>query len=416
MKNSRMIYRILGCAVFALSALTSACVADPDDTHDRVVTAELSDKAAGTHDQRLVLYVSQKVPEFAGLYVEGDVLIAATVGEVDETALWTAIEAVLPLDPGLRRTVRDDANHSFSELVRWHDQVDAAVFGLEELVFTDVDERTQKLVLGLSTADAVGRARTLALRIGLPEDALDVVLTDPVQPLAHVREKLRPLLGGTQIAFSNYLCTLGFNTRLTGQDGFVTNSHCTDVRGAVTGTKYGQPNKGDGVGTELFDPFYWAGGMCNVPNGCRYSDSAFIKTTTAGSQKIALPDEGSLNFQAHGRIASKEIWPLPGTSATKVGRTTGRTEGVITNGCANIKSSDGYLLLCNYYVASDHTLALGGDSGSPVFRVINDPEPHDVNLMGVLWGGSKNTFVFSPLGGVEMELGTMKVCAPEIGC
>lgn len=410
------LHRSLGCAAIVLCALTSACVADPDDADERAASVDAGDMVTGTHDQRLVLHVSRKFPEFAGLYVEGDTLIAATVGKVDEAALWAAIEAILPLDPRLRRTVRDDADRSFAELVRWHDQIDAAVFGLEELVFTDVDERTQKLVVGLSSAEAVRRERALALHSGIPEDALEVILADPVQPLAHVRDKLRPLVGGTQISFSNYVCTLGFNTRLTGQDGFITNSHCTDVRGAVTGTKYGQPNKGDGVGTELLDPFYWAGGTCDAPNGCRYSDSAFVKTSTAGSQKVALPDEGSLIFQAHGRIASKELWPLPGTSATKVGRTTGRTEGTITHGCANVKSSDGYMLLCNYYVKSDHTLSMGGDSGSPVFRVIDDPEPEDINLMGLLWGGSTNTFVFSSLGGVEMELGKMKVCAPEIGC
>jgi hypothetical protein len=259
-------------------------------------------------------------------------------------------------------------------------------------------------------------ARAAALDLGVPEDALDVVLTEPVRPLAHVRDKLRPLAGGSQIAFSNFVCTLGFNARLAGKDGFITNSHCTDVRGSVTGTKYGQPNKGDGVGTEILDPFYWSGGGCDVPNGCRHSDSAFVKTTSAGDRKVALPGEDSLEFQKYGRIASKEQWPLSGTPATKVGRTTGRTSGTITQACANVKSSDGYMLLCNYRVTSDHTLSQGGDSGSPVFRVIDDPSPGDINLMGVLWGGSTNSFVFSPLGGLELDLGAMKVCAPEIGC
>ena len=34
---------------------------------------------------------------------------------------------------------------------------------------------------------------------------------------------------------------------------------------------------------------------------------------------------------------------------------------------------------------------------------------NDVRLMGLLWGGSTNSFVFSPLGGVEKDLGTLDV-------
>ena len=417
--RSTTVLSFLGHAAVTLSCLALACVAGPDelDADERAVGVDPDAPGAGTYDQRLLAHVSRAVPEFAGLYVAGDTLVAATVGEADEEALWASVARVVTVDPHLRRTVRSDARYTFAELARWHEQVDAAVFGLADLVFTDADEQTQRLVIGVSSPAGERDARAAALDLGVPEDALAVVLTEPVRPLANVRDKLRPLAGGTQIAFSNFVCTLGFNARLAGNDGFVTNSHCTDVRGAVTGTKYGQPNKGEGVGTEHLDPFYWSGGGCDVPNGCRYSDSAFVKTTSAGDRRVALPPgEGSLEFNAYGRVASEEPWPLSGTSATKVGRTTGRTSGTITQACANVKSSDGYMLLCNYLVQSDHTLSQGGDSGSPVFRVIKDPSHGDINLMGVLWGGSTNRFVFSPLGGVEMELGAMKVCAPEIGC
>jgi hypothetical protein len=48
----------------------------------------------------------------------------------------------------------------------------------------------------------------------------------------------------------------------------------------------------------------------------------------------------------------------------------------------------------------------GGDSGSPVFRIESGG---DVTLLGNLWGGNSSgtLFVYSPLSGIETELGEL---------
>ena len=61
-----------------------------------------------------------------------------------------------------------------------------------------------------------------------------------------------------------------------------------------------------------------------------------------------------------------------------------------------------------------------GDSGSPIFKITDSPNPHDVRLYGIVWGGSAedDEVVFSPLPSIENsnELGAIRTCALEIGC
>ena len=45
--------------------------------------------------------------------------------------------------------------------------------------------------------------------------------------------------------------------------------------------------------------------------------------------------------------------------------------------------------------------ALGGDSGSPVYTV----EGVGVRLSGIVWGGDSKRFLFSPITGIERDLG-----------
>ena len=77
----------------------------------------------------------------------------------------------------------------------------------------------------------------------------------PLRDRVGVRDKLRPVPGGTQIVFSNFLCTLGFNALPQQRFGFVVNSHCTNVRGEVDGTRYSQSLPASGaIGVEIADP------------------------------------------------------------------------------------------------------------------------------------------------------------------
>jgi hypothetical protein len=242
-----------------------------------------------------------------------------------------------------------------------------------------------------------------------------------------LQNKFRPAMGGIQILFlltptSGGICTLGFNANLGRVFGFVTNSHCTQVRGEVDGARYYQSLPPDvTIATEIADPGFFTDPPCPSRRRCRYSDSAFAKYDNPRSGalgKIARPAFGdpaggpltlspaSARFTIKGRTGS----PLEGAVVHKVGRTTGWTYGSVIATCAdvNVGGTDITMLCQSLVIAGDDH----GDSGSPVFSRIGNST--NVKLVGILWGGGEDPdlghlFVFSPLENIEQELGPLKV-------
>ncbi len=159
------------------------------------------------------------------------------------------------------------------------------LFELNGVVFTDADQTTGRLVVGVENK-GLTRAVEQRLRVlGVSAEMVDIVETPAIHQLATLQDQVRPLAGGLQIRFGGFLCTLGFNAVLGGVEGFVTNSHCTDVQGGVEDTSYYQPLTqipSQLVGTEIVDPVYLgstcSGNIFPVRNRvCRWSDSAFAE-------------------------------------------------------------------------------------------------------------------------------------------
>ena len=201
----------------------------------------------------------------------------------------------------------------------------------------------------------------------------------------------------------------------------MTASHCTNVQGGVEATPYWQP-AGSGastqIATEVSDPAYEKS-LPGCPRGnrvCRYSDAARAVYTNGTSGALGLiartdaPNNNSLEVVGSFTIKSDDCngqatvgGCLPsGTVVNKVGRTTGWTQGQITNTCVNTGVSGTRIVqLCQTFVTAG---VAGGDSGSDVFQITSGT---DVKLAGILWGGSGSSFVFSPLGNVVRELGAL---------
>lgn len=290
------------------------------------------------------------------------------------------------------------------------------LFELAGVVFTDADETSGRLVVGVLDRGVEGLVRGQLARLGVPSESVDLVETEPILPVATLREKVRPVVAGLQIRFSQYLCSLGFNAWLGSTAGYVTASHCSTRRGEVDGTLYYQPlNKvpDEFIGTEVADPaFFRSADGCPRGRRCRYSDSNF----SAGSSAVGFtlgaiarttgPNNGSLEIAGEFSI-SGEGAAIVGQTANKVGRTTGWTQGQVTRTCVNTGvSGSNIVLLCQDFVENNLQIVGGGDSGSPVFRLNNSGK---VTLLGNLWGGnSSNTlFVYSPIANIERELGPL---------
>ena len=296
------------------------------------------------------------------------------------------------------------------------------VFEVAGVVFTYADESKGRLVVGVMDRDMEGAVRERLPVLGIASRLVDVVETEPIVQLTTLRDKVRPVVGGLQIRFSGYLCTVGFPAVRGGQLGFVTASHCSTKQGSVDGTKYYQPLDqvaDQFIGAEIADPQYFKGGACPRGRQCRYSDSNFSRAANAGDfdlGKIAETDgvnNGSLTI-GNGGFARFTITgtgsPITtGIAVSKVGRTTGWTQGTVTAKCANVAVSGTNIVnLCQDIVESTSVIVGSGDSGSPVF--VQD-SGDNVTLAGLLWGGNSSgtLFVYSPIENIQKELGALTV-------
>jgi hypothetical protein len=290
------------------------------------------------------------------------------------------------------------------------------VFELAGVVFTDLDETRGQLVVGVLDRDIEGLLRARLAVLGIAPQSVDVVETEEIFRVDTLRDKVRPVVGGVQIRFSQYLCSLGFNAIRGGTTGFVTASHCSTKQGEVDGTRYYQPLNqvaDEFIGTEIADPpFFRNTNGCPRGRRCRYSDANFSEADggagflsgriakTTGPNNVSLDIAGQFTISGEGSAAV-------GVTANKVGRTTGWTQGTVSRTCVNTGvSGTNIVLLCQNFVDNSVQIVAGGDSGSPVFRTTSGDR---VTLLGNLWGGNSSgtQFVYSPIANIEHELGSL---------
>jgi len=350
-----------------------------------------------------------KLPQLAAVMVAGAVLSACT-------------DTPEPSGPstGIRAGMSPVAQ---SHLPDWFARSSPVVLDLPGTVFADNDEANGRLLFGVENAAAIRGVRTALEHLGIPASAYAIQVTEPIHFVATLRDKFRPTQAGTQIHFGNYLCSLGYNADDGTQRSFITASHCTNHQGGVEGTQYYQPlSSVDGtvIATEVEDPTYFKGGACSKSKVCRYSDasrelySSAVASTRGAIAQTSGPNNGSLTVTGSFTVTSQDNttsnFPV-GTTINKVGRTTGWTQGNVTNSCVNTNVSGSRIqLLCQTFVENPGGAVVvgGGDSGSDVFRITSGT---NAQAVGILWGGNGNgtLFVFSPLKQVRDELGPLVV-------
>ena len=292
------------------------------------------------------------------------------------------------------------------------------VMGIPGTVFADNDERIGKLVIGISDMRADAAVRATLRRFGAGADDYVVEMTPPIVNMATLRDVVRPTVGGLQLHFTRYVCTLGFNADHAGGRSFITNSHCTATQGGTEGTEYSQPSRTVDptvIAVEVDDPAYLKGGSCPKGKKCRHSDASralYSASIASNRGEIAATtgvNNGSLTIAGTVSITSQDNstknFPI-GMTVNKVGRTTGWTQGTVNRTCTNTSVSGSTVYLyCQTFVSNPGgaTVVGGGDSGSAVWT----GSTGSATLVGILWGGSSDNkqFVFSPLASIQQELG-----------
>ena len=359
--------------------------------------------------------LARTVPGFGGLFIDNGI---PTVYLTDVTKRGAAERALSGFaqsrgfNPGEIRVLQ--GRYAYGDLDRWTQAVSYEAFEQGGVVFVDLDEATNRVLVGVERGASHANIRGLAARLGVPAEALVVRETEPIVYAATLQDQVRPVVAGLQIHFGNFLCSIGFNAVSGGQNSFVTASHCTNKQGGVEGTQYfqslsSQPNSF--IGTEVADPTYRRNLAPGCPKGrlCRFSDAsraayaAGVSFTLGGIAQTSGPNNGSLTITGTFNVTS-EGNAVVGDVANKVGRTTGWTQGTVTNTCVNTGVSGTRIVqLCQTFVSAG---VGGGDSGSDVFGLTGGSS---VRLLGILWGGNGagTQFVYSPITNVEQELGPL---------
>jgi hypothetical protein len=360
--------------------------------------------------------VGRAAPGFGGMFVRDGALNVYLVDHAQRAAAQRAIEAVFGAEAVPAGGVRFlGADYSFNQLKAWQ-QRSNALFEFSGVVTTDVDESANRVAVGVESASDVQAVAKELAAAGIPAGAVRIDVVGEIHALATLRDRVRPLVGGLQIRFDGFLCTLSYNaSHATQGEGFVVNSHCTTNRGTVDDTLYYQPLDqvaDQFIGTEVLDPPFFRR-TSNCPRGrlCRWSDSAYasrasgVSATRGAIAKTTGANNGSLEIAGSFTIGSELTGNATvGTTVNKVGRTTGWTQGNVTNSCVDTGvSGSRIVILCQDFVSA---AVGGGDSGSPVFRVVSGDS---VQLFGTLWGGNSagTSFVYSPMTNIERELGAL---------
>lgn len=307
-------------------------------------------------------------------------------------------------------------------------------FTLPEVVLLSIAERTNRLLVGIHGQNGLSSdAATMLAKLRVPAEAVTTVnVQRPATPL--LRDRTRPLVGGTQIQFQTgtggldtNTCTMGFPAIRDGVLGFVTNAHCSRTRGEVDNGRYWQPTRpflsNDQIGTETVDPPFFTGSGCPVGNVCTFTDANFVRAhddVGVNCGRLAsIQCCGSLNWNGTNvwRISENDF-TFTGNAVRKTGRTTGTTVGTVEDICVSIGvAGTNIVMACQDLITA---ASQPGDSGSPVFEITHAPAINDVRAVGILWGGGM-------IGGVEMSIITPTpfvrdvitgpgLCAPGFGC
>ena len=365
--------------------------------------------------------LDRQIPGFGGFFLDGDgaPTVYLTRG-ASRAPVERALGAYLAARGLSTAAIRvREGQYAWQQLERWQDAATQGAFDVPGTVFVDNDETSNRVLVGVESVGSASQVRAAVARLGVPDDAVVVDQVEPIVQVATLQNIIdRPVRAGVQINFPGYLCSLGFNATSSGQASFITASHCTSRQGGVESTPYYQPLQSAAptqIAVEVADPAYTKFNGCPGGRVCRYSDAArarYMNSVSGALGSIASTsgaNNGSLTVVGSFSITADDCSSTGGclavnTTVNKVGRTTGWTQGQITNTCVNTGVQGSRIVqLCQTFVSAG---VGGGDSGSDVFQIISGS---NVKLAGVLWGGSSggDMFVYSPFGNVVRELGAL---------
>lgn len=426
-----------GLIIIPVVLLVGACQTDtpvsPSASSQPAVRRELGRAPRALPGEIRFHTAAARIPSFGGYYTDSNGNLHVVLVELSDTQL--AEDVLRPTFARIRRSAHNvsaasprivvhKGKFTFVQLAEWRDRLRLAGAQAGVLHSIDLDEARNQIVAGSATALSAARLREIGNALGLPADVLEVrIASRDFELTDSLTGYVTPHAGGLGITSynANTSCTLGFNT--LGGEFFVTNSHCTRVRGPEYSnvTFFYQPDSAMGtyVGIESTDPGYFSiDDDDNCPrqlNTCRYSDAALVEYSSfsapgSSGQGILYKPSYAVSSGTGPRTISGTLsitgevdYATQYQTLDKIGKATGWTYGTVVATCVDIESNWPYIYLCQDVV----DLSVGsGDSGAPVFEYTSSIFD-EVSLYGIARGYSATYggMSFSPFGNISLELG-----------
>lgn len=416
--NTAVVRLVVLCLATGACSDSTTGLPDPTTRYESVRPMSLAPGRAQMDYDDLTEMAGRDVPGgFGGTYINdsGELVVRVLdTSQSAETRSYVSRQMAPRLGthvPEARVQVRP-AEYRFADLNRWHRAL-ADVLGIEGSVFTDLDERRNRIVVGVRSAELEAEVRRVADSAGVPAAAVVVEEVKGQQAFQSIEDDgIRPVPGGVMIGPS--FCTLGFNvTHWEFGRSFVTASHCPmSSWGVMDGVVAHQNLPNRRIGAEVLDPSYVAQSGCPSGRVCRYSDASLyqyddtVTSTLEIARTVALGSKliDPVNPRWDVALGAYCFWgdctyTYMGTQVEKVGRATGWTSGIIDQTCAS-SNQEGSNKTVRCAMRATFPVA-AGDSGAPVFA-IGGFYPGQVKLVGVLFGGHGS---FSWIEMIRMELG-----------
>lgn len=444
---------VVSAVVVTLALLVAACdspdVTEP--TNELAVAAPIATSASlGSANAQprgmdaLFVSLNREVPGFGGMFIEPDeaVLYVYLKDLGRSQGISTAFErrfgpSLLRQRVGREGTVKEltlkflPAEFDAEELFGWKNSLYGVwrEYGMEML---DLDERNNRVHVGVATQAMVNPVLEHASELGIPDGAVFVEVMSRAIPMsgpaltgssATVNETVR---GGIKVVnlFSTFSptgeCTLGFNAIRNGVRGFVTASHCTSKVFALDAPMEEDLFNSAGalIGKEYVDPLP----IVEIPPS-RNTDAAFIRLMNSttnpwelGTLFLGSGEPVTEIFSREDMQIGEHWWEFShpimiGASIEKYGISTGLTTGVQNETCLIMNGGDPtetFVVRCLSKVVGP---VLAGDSGGPVFQRSSWPAQGGVNIAGITSIGfaPQNVYFYSPVGEIVKELGALQI-------
>lgn len=332
-----------------------------------------------------------------------------------------------PGSDGSRPAIRyEAAEYSFSELRGFRGAMFPHV-DREDVVFVDIDEVENGLVIGVASETVRQELLSLAAGSGIPAGGIHVGLTvrnsvdrgsadvnaARLVPSGTLSDHQDTIIGGVLIKVDTSACSAWIGATINqGTQVFATASHCDSVSFAQLDTTviYAHHLGIHDAAKEWKDP---APKTCS-PSPCQYrwADVALYKVLADSSAKFSqgwfaqtTNQTGSRTFHSTQpvlRIEGEISVPTVGQEVHRVANAKGWRKGPVVRIGVDYPNWDGsgVWLLDNDEAAMVHQ---GGDSGGPVVRLVSGKW----KILGIHVGGRTNadTSIFSAMWNIEEDVG-----------